>query len=273
MSSSSRRLVPRQVPAPESTAGLHASHSRFIPKEELGGFASWSPGPLGGLPTSSHTLAPAALRPGSTTPGHPAGPTAGSAPQDGAPSQPHVDLEALQTAARQAGYHDGYRDGLAALESFKRSFAQQMSAQVAHMIESMHGQFDRLDDQMAQALVQCSVGLARQVIRSELVTRPELVTQVARDTVAAMTGAARMAELRVHPLDADWVRQGLGETAERRGVQVVPDESVGRGGCRLDTDLGCVDADIHSRWADALQRLGMEARQWPLHDAEADRNP
>lgn len=258
MNSSSRRAAPRQVPAPEHGSALQPSHTRFIPKEELAGFASWTPGPLG--PALATTPA---SHPGAPRVTEPAGARATAV------EEPAPDLEALQQAARQAGYHDGYRDGLAALESFKRSFAQQMASQVGELVQAMELQVDRLDEDLARTMIRSTIGLARQVVRSEVTTRPELVVQVARDSVAAITAAARSIEMRLHPQDVELVRAAMGEAAERRHVSFVADGSISRGGCLVESDLGSVDATIEARWTQALQRLGVETGEWDLAERRA----
>lgn len=282
MSSSSRRPAPRQVPPPQAGAGA-SPHARFIPREELLGYTSWTPGALGpaAQPASTQTLksplqaeSRASKLPGlaqtnpRSAPIEPAREV--TAPTRGLPDQPtqEVDLESLQQTARQTGYHDGYRDGLAALDNFKRSFAQQMATQLGHLMNSMNGELQALEAEMAQAIVQAATGLARQIVRSELVTRPELVTQVARQAVAALSQSVRRIEMRVHPDDLALVQAGLGEEAVARGVTCIADPGVSRGGCSLQTELGSVDARIEHQWELALRRTGQDAAQWPLqaHD-------
>lgn len=260
MSSSSKRLVPRQVPAPEGSSA-HASHGRFIPREELGGFSTWAPDPLPGAPV------PRAVGSRSDTP-------ASSIPHSSvtpSPSASHAlaeDLEELQRTARQAGYHDGYRDGLAALENFKRSFAQQMASQVGVLVQNLQSEIQALEAEMAQSLVRSATGLARQIVRSELSARPELVAAVARDAVAAMSLSARRVELRLHAEDLELVQAGLGDELRRRDILLTADAGVSRGGCQLRSDLGEVDARIESLWRTALQRLDQNAEEWPLRSGE-----
>ena len=81
----------------------------------------------------------------------------------------HIDDPTEQlNAARQGGYHDGYRDGLAALDSFKQSFAAQTTAQVGALVQSYASQMDNLQQDMANA-----------------VADPVLVQQAADDDTAA----------------------------------------------------------------------------------------
>ncbi len=240
MSSSSKGGF-KNVPPPDRGGKPATSYARFIPREELGAVASWQPGAFGRRATDRPGAAPAA-----------AGAPGAAAPGD---EQRERERAAERHAARQAGYQDGYRDGLAALESFKQHFAAQAMAQVGALLESLDAQTRALDARVADTLARCAVQLARQVVRSELVTRPALVVQVAQDALAAVTLAARHVTLRVHPADLPLVAEGAEEALRARGARVVADESIERGGLVVDSEAGSIDARIATRWAQAAAEL------------------
>ena len=228
---------PRPVPAPAEggRAAPRDLYSRFIPREELSSFESWSFGDV------SAGAAP--------------GPAAREAD---APIDP-AELHAQQLrAARQSGYQDGYRDGLVALEGFKQSFASQTTTQVGALVRSVGEQLDALQQEMARALAATATALARQVLRSELAARPECVTQVAEQALDALLLSARHIVLRVHPDDHALVALGSAEALAARGARLVADPLVARGGCRLDSDIGLVDASIDERWRRAVASLGSD---------------
>jgi flagellar assembly protein FliH len=239
MTSSSDRKGPRQVPPPQGGAQKPAgNYSRFIPREELSDFASWQPEGFGGTPQP---------RPVSKQQPEPE-------PQGPTPEE----IQAQVKAARQAGYNDGYRDGLVALESFKQSFAQQMTAQIGQLVESFEAQFDVLEQQMADALARTATQLARQVVRSELQQRPELVAHVAEEAVNAVLMSARYIRVHVNPQDHALVSQGAEEALTARGARLMSAPSVARGGCLIESDAGSIDARIETRWAQAAQALGQD---------------
>jgi flagellar assembly protein FliH len=243
MSSSKPGAGFRNVPPPAGTKPAHA-YARFIPREELASFAAWNPGSLSG---EEPVAAPAA------------------------PAEPQRSAEEIVgeqlRAARQGGYHDGYRDGLAALESFKQSFATQATAQVGALMQSYATQIDALQQDMARALAASAIALARQIVRSELALRPEAVSAVATEALEALMLSARHVTVRVHPDDQPLVEQGAGELLDARGARLVADPSVTRGGCLVESDMGIVDASIESRWRRAAAALGSEQPYRPEADA------
>ena len=121
-------------------------------------------------------------------------------------------------------------------------------------------------EQMAQSVARVATGLARQVVRSELAVRPEFVTQVATDAVNAVLLSARHIRVFVHPEDLTLVKQGAGEALSTRGAQLLADATLARGGCRIESDLGQIDASVETRWEQAASALGQTL---PLFDDAA----
>lgn len=239
------RPPPRQVPPPDRREGeRRGSYARFIPGEELQGAKSWSLDNLGGTPTPS--------------PFAPAKAAAAPAPVE-PPPPPEPDLQEQLHAARQSGYQDGYRDGMAALEAFKHSFAQQISAQVGQLVKSFDAELLALEGEMAQSVARIAVELARQVVRTELTQNPELIARVAHDAVEALQLSARHVRVRVHPDDFALVQQGAGNELSAREAQLVPDADVARGGVKVDADIASVDATIASRWQQAVSAIGQQS--------------
>jgi flagellar assembly protein FliH len=230
----------KNVPPP---AGSKASvYARFIPREELGGFAAWSPGALTDgepMPERRKTVRPPAAAPATATAAAP-------------------DPSALLHAARQQGYQDGYRDGLVALEGFKQSFAMQTATQVAAIVRATGEQLDHLQQEMARALAGAAIELARQIVRSELAGRPELVASVATEALDTLLLSARHITLRVHPDDHALVAAGAADDLAARGARLIADVNITRGGCVVESDLGVIDASIEARWHRAAAALGQQ---------------
>ncbi len=238
MTSSSER--PARGPLPDPEARPASAYARFIPREELQGARAWQPGSFGveGL----------------------------QAQREGPPEAVVQGWKARLAAERQEGYQEGYRDGLVALEGFKKSYATQTSTRVGQLLENFDANLAALEDEMAQALARATVLLARQVLRDELKTNPQHVATVAREAVAAMVTSARQIVVRVHPDDLALVDEGAGDVLQGRGARLLGDAGVQRGGCRVESDAGIVDATIAARWARAAGGLGHPSEWTDTHE-------
>lgn len=237
--SSSKTSGPRQVPPPPN-ARTASSYTRFIPREELRNFSNWQPDNF------------ASNERGATKPPVPAEPEVDLAARD---SQREEAVRAQVQAARQGGYEDGYRDGLVALDNFKQSFARQTSAQIGALVISFDREFEALEQQLAASVARIAVRLARQVVRSEVSAHPELVARVAQEAIGAVLASAHAVAVHVHPDDLPLVAEGAADALAARTARLVADPSIERGGCRIDSDVGSVDARIETRWKNASETL------------------
>ena len=228
---------PRNVPPPAEGSRTHP-YARFIPREELSSFAAWA---LGDISTSGAANSPRRREADKAEPVDPA------------------ELAAQQLrAARQSGYQDGYRDGLVALDGFKQSFAAQTTTQVGALVTAIGEQLDALQQDMAKCLAATATQLARRIVRSELTARPECVALVAEQAIDTLLQSARHIIVRLHPDDHALVEAGAAEAIAARGARLVADASIARGGCRVDSDIGGVDATIEERWRRAAAALGCD---------------
>jgi flagellar assembly protein FliH len=229
---------PRQVPPPSGDAAHASSYARFIPREELGGVKAWRPGDLAGGPAPQANVQ--------------------RAPEEA----PKVDVAAQIAeqlrAARQAGYQDGYRDGLVALDAFKQSFAAQTTTQIGTLMQSLGAELGGLQQDMARTLAISATHLARQIVRSELVARPELIAQVAHEAIDTLLLSAQHITLRVHPDDHAFVAQGAADVLAARGTRLLSDAAMARGGCLVESDIGIIDATLETRWRRAAASLGCD---------------
>ena len=298
MNSSRRETSPRQVPPPpNSRAGT--PYTRFIPREELQGFAAWLPEsfgpdtaqagrPWGDLSGSGAAAANPSTHPSTHPLAHPfadgasasAGATAAAAQADAAletlratlAASYQTEIKAQVAAARTQGYQDGYRDGLVALESFKQSFASQTSHQIGQVVLALDTELGALEQQLASSVARVATELARQVVRGELSMRPALVAQVAREAVNAVLMSARQITVMLNPDDHALVAAGCEEALSARGARLLSQPSIARGGCRVESDAGVIDARIQARWAQATHALGT-GLQWDDAEAETGQAP
>jgi flagellar assembly protein FliH len=214
-------------------------YGRFIPREELQGFANWQP--------------------------HAFGAAAGGVPAAEAPRATQ-EQHAAQLAARQAGYQDGYRDGLVALDNFKRSVMQQNAAQFGAVMQQFDEQLDALELDMAGSLARVAASIAQQVVRDELTAHPDRIARVAQEAVEAVLLSARHIVVQVNPQDLALVEQGAADAVAARGARLVSDPTIERGGCRVLSDVGTIDARIGARWRHASASIGVEL-PWSADDA------
>ncbi len=217
---------------------MTSSDPRFIPREALGGFAAWQPGDIAGGPARQTNVHRAA----------------DEVPAADAAARHAAELR----AARDAGYQDGYRDGLVALDGFKQSFAAQTTRQIGVLLQSLEAELASLQQDMARTLAVTATHLARQIVRTELQTQPQLIAAVANEALNTLLLNAQHITLRVHPDDHALVAQGAADVLGARRARLMTDATLVRGGVLVESDIGVVDATLEARWRRAVAALGCE---------------
>ncbi|MES2090833.1 MAG: FliH/SctL family protein [Pseudomonadota bacterium] len=178
---------------------------------------------------------------------------------------PVVNVEELVDQAGKAGYQDGYRNGLAALESYKQTQAAQLAShlsdQVGALAADFHHRLESLEQQLAGRIAGVALEIARQVVRSELDQRPEAVLMVAEEALGVLLASARQIAVRLNPEDHALAQGSLTEVLQARGARLLPDPSVVRGGCVVESDIAVVDASVEARWHRAAAAMGSQS-EW-----------
>jgi len=114
---------------------------------------------------------------------------------------------------------------------------------------------------VANEVLALALELARQMIRTALRVRPELIVPVVQDALARIIQPGQQASISLHPDDARLARAHLGEQLEAGGWRIAEDPAVERGGCVLSTASSQVDASSATRWRQLTGALG-ESTVW-----------
>lgn len=157
---------------------------------------------------------------------------------------------------QREGYDAGYRDGtIAAQADIVRAHAAK-TARLAELTNALTRDIAQLDVQIADSVLDLAMIVARRIVGDALDARPELLLNTVREALQMLGQARAPARLLLHPEDARLVREHLGEQCAGSGWVITEDSTMTRGGCRLDSAGGELDATLHTRWHRLLAALG-----------------
>jgi flagellar assembly protein FliH len=199
----------------------------FIPKEQIGEASSWEFVSFGG-----------------------------EAPARGAPAQ----LSERERRAFERGLAQGRTEGAAA----ERKVKADQGARLDRVLAGVRARFADLEAAGADTLLDLAVQIARQVVRREIAVDREALVPVLREAVAMIVDQHAHPRVFLHPQDHALLRAELEADGLFKGCRFIADARVARGGCRLETAQGEVDATLATRWSRVLAALGIDAHEYPL---------
>ncbi|MFC0253123.1 flagellar assembly protein FliH [Massilia consociata] len=224
----------------------------MIPKEQQSAYQRWEMTSFDERPARRQAPAPAAA----------------AAPVEIVPqvALPTIEeLEAIREQARAEGYAEGLEEGRVAghaaghAEGHAQGYADgagagqaEATAELEHL-RSIAATFSeavmQADETIAHDVLELALRLARGMVRTAFDVRPELILPVVQEAIGYLPVLAQPAVLTLHPLDAEIVRQAMGQELVKGGWRIAEDAAMARGGCKVDTASNQIDAQAAARWA------------------------
>lgn len=171
-------------------------------------------------------------------------------------------------AARQQFHAEGYAEGFvqgraqALLEAQKQisdyisQQGRESAQQLGSLIESARAQLDAAEQLAGQAVLELACEMARQVLRHEISSNPNVLLPVIREALGLLFADSRAVLIRLHPLDLDVLQDILHEEYPNLPLTLQPDAAIARGGCLVESGGTVIDGRLDKRWARAIGRLG-----------------
>jgi len=182
------------------------------------------------------------------------------------------EIEAIQREAHEEGFAAGYQEGRREgreqgykkgqheghAEGYQRGYAEGLAGgrddvllrvQKLDQILGLLGHpLEQLDAAVEEELAWMATEIARQLVRRELRSSPGEVVAVVREAVGLLPVASTDVQVRLHPEDAQLIREVLSLGRDDQPVwRIVEDQTLSRGGCVVNTDLSRIDATVEKR--------------------------
>lgn len=201
-----------------------------IPKEKLTAYERWE---LAAFDEARQAVPPRA--PNAAAPG-----PAAAVPQDA--------MDAARKAAQAEGYSAGYVEGMKAARAAADHMVRLAAAHETALRE--------VEARMAADVLDLALLVARQVIRTSLAVRPELLLGVVSEALAMVPSHHGHPTLVLHPADAAMLHEALGQQIAHTGWRLVEDAALQRGDCRVEAANSELDATLQARWTAVVETIG-----------------
>jgi type III secretion system HrpE/YscL family protein len=145
--------------------------------------------------------------------------------------------ERAREEARESGFRQGFEQG------------------AGQWVEALHAARARVAVAARRAqpeIVRLALRVAEKILRQRIETHPGAIAPMVDEALRAFLAQNQTrVVLRVHPADEKVLSAHRQRWLERNptigGLVVVPDETIGRGGCRLESESGTVDATLETQ--------------------------
>lgn len=171
--------------------------------------------------------------------------------------------QAAEEEGYQAGLKRGHEEGLTkGLSEGRDQAAEELKEQIRQTVAplgSLAKQFsdalERLDDTIAHDLAELALATGKQLAGDALTEHPEHILSIVRELLHTEPPLVGKQRLWLNPNDHTLVEEHLGGELEAAGWVLQPDDQLARGGCRVTSAQGELDATFESRWQNINAQL------------------
>ena len=170
-------------------------------------------------------------------------------------AQAHSEADQIRAQATNEGRVAGEQQANQALES-------RIAETVLPTIRSVTGELATAREawvaQWERQLIGLATSIAEKVVRREIANQPEITLELIQDSLKLAAGSPQLT-VRLSPADYDTLGDQVGRLAEHIGsvgkTDVVRDDHISPGGCRVDSEFGQIDQQIESQLARIAEEL------------------
>lgn len=176
------------------------------------------------------------------------------------PAVEKVDPEAMRRAAQDEGYRAGFdsgrTEGYQAGQEAAQAEGRQLAIQLGAAIERFDQGVARLEQDVAQQLLNLALGIARRIVGDTLEAQPETVLATIREALAQLP--SQHAVIHLNSEDAELIRTHSGDALARAGHRILDNPQLSRGDVLVEAGGTQVDARLATRWQRVWEALEPE---------------
>ena len=170
------------------------------------------------------------------------------------------EKEAAAAARVEKAYDEGRREG----EEKTRRELEEVFALAGEIIEETRRRREFFLREAEEDLVKLSLAVAEKVIRTEVKENPDTAKKAVKEGIRRLIDRDGMV-IRVNPQDLEKVKSEETALARMAGAggkpEIIPDESVGKGGCVIQTKSGSVDAQVDTQVAEIKDNISIRKNE------------
>lgn len=164
-----------------------------------------------------------------------------------------VDLEARRAAVERDAFAKGFAQGEKAGAEAAGKRAEVMLRRLTETLEELTSLRAQMIHQTEHQMVELALAVARRVVHREISLDRDLLVAMARVALDRLGESARVT-VRFNPEDFEIIAASADHWSGTN-VTVVADARISRGGCRVESDLGVMDAGVDGQIQEIARAL------------------
>ncbi|MCL5425159.1 MAG: flagellar assembly protein FliH [Gammaproteobacteria bacterium] len=149
---------------------------------------------------------------------------------------------------QQEGFIKGLDDGNAQAKEELKEHIRLSVTPLNTLAKQFSDALERIDDTIAHDLVELALATGKQLASDALQETPEQILAVVRELLHTEPPLVGQQRLWLNPNDHALVEEHLGNELRAANWKLQPDDQLARGGCRITSAQGEIDATFESRW-------------------------
>lgn len=186
--------------------------------------------------------------------GHDAAPAAAPVHHEHAAAEQQAMRDAHLAALEREAFAKGFAQGELAGGEAAGQRGEMMLHRLTQTIEELAQVRTQMIHQTERQMVQLAMAIARRVVQREVSLDPDLLIAMARVALERL-GETAQVKIRLHP--DDYEAAGAARVAQLAGsnVMILADAHLSRGGCRIESDMGVLDAGVDAQLQEIARAL------------------
>ncbi len=165
-----------------------------------------------------------------------------------------ITADTVINKAKEDGYQQGYKLGYNEGYEYGINEASEEAASIRKnadiYLESCRTETEAYIKKKHQEILQLSLTIARQIIKSEVMINPDIVNKISENVLAQATDRTHVI-LKVNPADFNVVRNKKDDLSiyveSPNNLFIIADSSVTQGSVKAETPSGFIDGDINTQ--------------------------
>lgn len=159
--------------------------------------------------------------------------------------------QAAKEKGFQAGFEQGFSDGKQKAEEQVQAQAVAMLSEQKQQLSGILETFSKLQakatETLEQSLMQFSVAVGEQLASHRLSMDHQVVQELFHEALLQEPALSGNPRAFMHPEDTEAITAIFQKELEAAGWELVADDTISRGGFRVEASSGCFDAQVETR--------------------------